>query len=593
MIRRALITLALALTLLPFGAFAKTVKEKGKFDLMLNGVNKGYEKYKVILNPKDGLWTVSSEVRFQLPWPKAKRNYVDLYIYPVLNLAMDTRKLDSYSYRMTWNDFSKSEMVEAQDSATEFIDQDTRNYDLMNRTEQIQNDEMADRVDLGVNAGRLTVNGQTLSFRQTRFSDSRIKDEPLPGDLAVLDAYVFCLYIPLAHQALAMKDSSEPLSVAFPQGMRLRQGTLQFMGIEKTPFHGQIIILRHYDVNVGDGTLSSFWVDKAGKLVQVAIPSEGLMAVLASYKPQAFDREEPRILKEAVIATGAFTEHAVRIPSGSISLGATLTLPAEKGTFPTVLMVSDLQALDRDGNEPGNPYSRAGTWKQVAYLLASQGYATLRYDARGVGESGGDQDKATWSDRIGDVVALSAWLKQQPTTKGGLVLLAHGLGAWVAAEAAPKVQPSAFVAVAYPAKSLMRLWREQVNSISDPQGRLKAQMDLETLTGKLDEPGAETATYGGRKVYLAEIREMASKDPVALAGALTMPCLFAYPERDQTVMAFHKEVLAPTLHAGQEAIVLPNLGHRLTPLDSEGGATGLVEQKSLKPVLDWLKKVMG
>lgn len=589
--RRSL--LALTLMLMSLALSAKSLKEKGQFDLFLNGVNKGYEKYKVEVDAKGGVWSISSEVRFQLPMPKAKRGYVDLYIYPTLDLALGTKQFEGYYYRMTFNDFSKSEMVEAQDSATEYIDQDLmRNYDLMNRTAQVQQDEMADRIDLGVNAGRIVVKGQTLSFKQTRFSDSRIKDEPIPDQVVSMDAYVFCLYIPLVERALAMKGPTEPLNVAFAQGMRLRAGTLQFMGIEKTPFHGEIIILRHYDVNIGEGTMSSFWVDKVGKLVQVAIPGEGLIAILKNYKPQPFDREEPRIVTQAVVAGASFTERTARIPVGAVSLGATLTLPAAQGTFPTVLMVPDLQPLDRDGNEPGNAYSRAGLWKQVAYQLAAQGYASLRWDVRGVGESGGDSELMTWTDRVNDVVALASWLKQQVSTREGkVIILANGLGAWVGAEAAQKIPASAFLAVAYPAKGLLRLWREQVNSISDPDGRMRAQAELDALLGKLQETGTETAVYGGRKLYLANVREMASKDPLAIASSLTMPCLFLYPERDQTVMAFHKDVLSPTLHAGQETLVIPGLGHRLTTYDAESGASGIVEAKHLAPVFAWLKKV--
>ena len=153
------------------------------------------------------------------------------------------------------------------------------------------------------------------------------------------------------------------------------------------------------------------------------------------------------------------------------------------------------------------------------------------------------------------------------------------------------VQASALLALAYPAKNLMRLWREQVNAGADPQARLKAQAELEALSGKLEEKGAEWAPYGGQKVHLEEIRELASKDPLSLASSLGVPCLFAYPERDQTVMAFHKEVLAPALHAGQEILVLPSLGHRITAYDSEGVQSGLVEAKNLAPVLAWLKKV--
>jgi pimeloyl-ACP methyl ester carboxylesterase len=591
MLRRVLVVLVLAAWAASTNAGSKVV-EKGQFDLFLNGVKKGYEKYTIEVQPKQGLWSISSEVRFQFPVPKAKRGYVDLKVYPALDLDLETKALDSYYYRMSFDDFSNKEMVESEQSAREYIDQDLNTYDITNRYARAQQDELNDKIDLGVNAGQVLVKGKTLSFKMTRFSNTRIKEEPLPDKPAILDSYAFCLYVVLGQRALAMKDDSEPLSVAFPQGMRLRKATLQFMGIEKTPFHGEIVILRHYDVNVAGGTMASFWIDKADKVVQVSLPNEGLLASLIKYKPVPFDTEAPRVAKQAVVATMAsFTEKTFRIPIGGISLGATLTLPAETGTFPTILMVQDLNPLDRDGNDPANPYSRAGTWKQVAYLFATEGFATLRVDARGVGESGGSPNQISWEQRVGDTVALAAWLAQQPTTKDQKVIFAaQGLGAWAAASAAVKAKPSAFLATAYPAKAVFRLWREQVNANPDPDNRAKAQAELETLMRQVEEKNEEWGTFGGQKIYLPTYREIAAIDPLALASSLTMPCLFLYPERNTTVMAYHKDVLAPALHAGQEVMVLPNLGHKLTSYDVEGYASGLVEAKNLRAAFDWLKK---
>jgi|WetSurMetagenome_2_1015567.scaffolds.fasta_scaffold65233_2 uncharacterized protein len=592
MLRRALVVLVLAAWTASINAGGKIV-EKGQYDLFLNGINKGYEKYTIQVKPKDGVWSISSEVRFALPMEKAKRGYVDLKVYPVLDLGLEDRGFDGYFYRMSFDDFSKTDLVEAQNSAREYIDQDLNIHDpsLQSVQAQAQDDEMRNKIDLGVNAGQVVAKGKTLNFKMMRFSNSRVKDEPLPDRPTVLDAYAFCLYIPLGERALAMKEESEAINLVLPQGMRLRQATLQFMGIEKTPFHSEMLILRHYDVNVGGGTMSSFWMDKAGKVVQISVPSEGLLATLSKYKPVPFETEAPRMVKQTVAVMGSFTEKTARIPSGDILLGATLTLPAETGTFPTVLMIQDLAPIDRDGNDPANPYSRAGAWKQVAYLMAAEGFATLRVDSRGVGESGGSVSQLSWDQRIQDIVALSSWLAQQPTTKGQkVVFAAQGLGAWAAAAAASKARPSAFLATAYPAKGLLRLWREQVNANPDPDNRAKSQAELETLSDQLATQSAEWGTLAGQKIYLPTYREIAAIDPLALASSLTMPCLFLYPERNTTVMAYHKDVLAPALHAGQETMVLPNLGHKLTAYDVQGYASGLVEAKNLRAAFDWLKK---
>lgn len=585
-------TIILILALLAVTQLWAAEKEKGQFDLLLNGVNKGYDRFKVEVRPKDGLLNYSSEVHFQLPVPKAKRGYVDLLLYPKLDTELSSGKFAGYDYRMTFNDYSEKDMVEAQDSATEYIDQDMRNYDLMNRTQQSMQDESEDRIDLGVNAGKCLVRGNTLHFVQTRFSDTRVKDEPLPSDMVLVDAYCFGLYIPIAQRALAMKSEGEDVAIAFPQILRLKKGRLEFMGIEKTPFHGEMTILKHFDLSVDGTILSSFWTDKKNQLVLVSVPSEGLLAIRAKYKPVPFEVEQPRLAKQIVVATGAFTEKNVRVDSAGTVLGASLTLPQGAGPFPTVLLIQDFQFLDRDGNDPANPYSRAGTWKQLAYQLATDGFASLRWDSRGLGESGGSSEKMTWADRRADIRALELWLKDQPSTAGGkVILLSLGLGGWAAAQEADQPPVSALVAIAYPAKPLARLWKEQVNTINDPDARLKASQELDQMADSMQDKTKEWATFGGRKIFLAQAREMWQVDPTAMAAAVTVPCLFAYPERDTTILPFHRDVLSGSLHAGQETAVLTGIGHRLTGVDDNGNSNGLVDGKALAPVVQWLKKV--
>ncbi len=565
---------------------------KGKFDLFLNGVNKGFEKFKI--ETKKGELQLSSEVRFQLPVEKAKRKYIELYLYPVLSTDPETDRFLGYTYRLTFNDFSRTDMVEAQESATEFLDQDWRTYDLFSRQAQLQEDELANRIDLGVNSGKVYPVGRTLHFSQMRFSNSRVKDEALPDEITIIDAYTFCPYLRLAKMAAVMTGPSLPLTLVLPQVMSLKQGTLEAMGVNQTPFKGRTLLLRHFDVLVGGALLSSFWLDKKGEVVMVSNPVEGLVALRDEYEPVPFEAEVPRLVRQVVEAGGAFREERVRISSGTVTLGATLTLPQGEGPFPAVVMVQDLAPLDRDGNDPSNPHVLSGTWKQLAAALAGTGVASLRYDSRGVGESGGDVHRTLPGERAADVEALHGWLKGRPEAAPGRVgLLSQGLGGWVAAAVSSKVSPAALVALAYPAKPLARLWKEQVGAMADPQGRQTAYAELSALEGELQTPSEEWATFRGSKVFLPAVRELSAVDPLALAGGLRIPCLFAYPERGLVIQAFHADVLAPSLHAGQEVRTLAGVGHYLTAQETEGGGGGVVDAKACGEVAEWLKKTMA
>jgi pimeloyl-ACP methyl ester carboxylesterase len=97
----------------------------------------------------------------------------------------------------------------------------------------------------------------------------------------------------------------------------------------------------------------------------------------------------------------------VAIPGGGpgVTLAGTLTLPAGKGPFPALVIVSGSGPQDRNetifGHKP---------FLVIADYLARRGIAALRYDDRGFGASTGSFDTATTMDFADDAQAALAWL---------------------------------------------------------------------------------------------------------------------------------------------------------------------------------------
>ena len=61
------------------------------------------------------------------------------------------------------------------------------------------------------------------------------------------------------------------------------------------------------------------------------------------------------------------------------------------------------------------------------------GFATFRYDKRGVGASGGDYWATGFNDRLTDAIAAVKWLASQPTLDASRVfVLGHSEGALIA-----------------------------------------------------------------------------------------------------------------------------------------------------------------
>ncbi|MEU7752332.1 hypothetical protein [Micromonospora sp. NPDC049171] len=75
------------------------------------------------------------------------------------------------------------------------------------------------------------------------------------------------------------------------------------------------------------------------------------------------------------------------VADDGLPLVGTLTLPVGPGPHPAVLLLHGSGRLDRDSN---TARLRMELGPPLAKSLANAGIATLRYDRRGVGATGGD-----------------------------------------------------------------------------------------------------------------------------------------------------------------------------------------------------------
>lgn len=114
--------------------------------------------------------------------------------------------------------------------------------------------------------------------------------------------------------------------------------------------------------------------------------------------------------------------------SDTIQLKGTLSYPSKGKHFPTIIIVSGTGQQDRDGTfGPHKPF------KQMADYLSKSGYAVLRVDDRGTGESGGLYDIATTMDFVNDVTAELNQLKiHQKVNAKKIGLMGHSEGGAVA-----------------------------------------------------------------------------------------------------------------------------------------------------------------
>lgn len=143
------------------------------------------------------------------------------------------------------------------------------------------------------------------------------------------------------------------------------------------------------------------------------------------------------------VAPLPYREQQVRFknPNGGPELAGTLTIPSNKGPFPAVVLVSGSGPQDRDESILGHHPFRV-----LADYLTRRGIAVLRYDDRGVGQSGGMFATATTADFLADAQAALVFLRTQTGVQPKRVgMIGHSEGGTIALLAGAEAQPPAFI----------------------------------------------------------------------------------------------------------------------------------------------------
>ena len=176
-------------------------------------------------------------------------------------------------------------------------------------------------------------------------------------------------------------------------------------------------------------------------------------------------------------------------------LAGTLTLPAGKGPFPAVVLVTGSGPQDRNetilGHQP---------FLVIADYLTRRGFAVLRYDDRGVGQSKGTFKNALTTDFTTDAQAAMAYLRTRPDIRPHQVaLLGHSEGGSIVWQAAAQPGgPDLAVALAGP-------------GLPDDAVLLRQQKDLAKANGA--DSAAIGANFRLSRALFAELHRVPASLP--------------------------------------------------------------------------------
>jgi uncharacterized protein len=187
------------------------------------------------------------------------------------------------------------------------------------------------------------------------------------------------------------------------------------------------LLLREFDLTVSSGGTQTLqvWVDDRNRMARVILPAAAI-TVARDDLATVMTREE--LIRNAG-DTSAF------IPMDGFSAGATITTPAAAaGRRPAVILVPGFGPEDRDEAVAGVP-----VFGLVAGAVADAGYVVVRYDRRGVGQTGGRQENATLEDYRDDLLQVVDWVRHRKDVDADrIVAIGYDEGGAVAMLAAAK-----------------------------------------------------------------------------------------------------------------------------------------------------------
>lgn len=266
------------------------------------------------------------------------------------------------------------------------------------------------------------------------------------------------------------------------------------------------------------------------------------------------------------------TTKTLRFTSAGETLVGTLTTPDGEGPFPTALVLPGSGPVDRDSDAKQLPL---GITREVSDALVAAGWATFRYDKRGVGESSGSFLATGLTDLVDDARTALAAVRAQPEVRADrVVLVGHSEGALVAAAVAAGVTDLAGVALlsasATPGEELLRWQAAQIAPTLPAPVRwlLRAfRTDLVRQVSKnharLRATTTDVARLGGRRINARWHREFLAHDPRTDLARITVPVLAVTGAKDLQTPPADVDVVAATVAGPVRTLVVEDVSHIL------------------------------
>lgn len=245
-----------------------------------------------------------------------------------------------------------------------------------------------------------------------------------------------------------------------------------------------------------------------------------------------------------------------RVESEHGPLFGTLDRPGEPAKVPVILMISGSGPTDRDGNSEKIPKPN-DSLKMLGQWLTTRGYAVLRYDKRGVGESKaamGSVEETTFEAMIEDARLWAAKLKKDSRFTS-LGVIGHSEGSLIALETAREEGADFVISLAGAGRPISEILREQLAA----QPKI-IQKRAFAILGELEEgTRVDKVPFHLRGVFSPELQpyfiSWCRYNPAQIAASLDIPILVIQGSTDFQTSLKDAELLAAATPKATLAVI--------------------------------------
>ncbi len=255
-------------------------------------------------------------------------------------------------------------------------------------------------------------------------------------------------------------------------------------------------------------------------------------------------------------------------PTGT--LYGSLVLPKSDKPVPVVLIIAGSGPTDRNGNNTQG--GRNDSLKKLAWRLAQNNIASVRFDKRGIAQSqpaAPDERTLNLDQYVTDAVAWGNLLKADPRF-ADVFVLGHSEGALIASLAAPAMDAAGVISIAGTARPVGQVLREQLQRNNMPPGLLQRSVELiHTLeSGRTDDNVPKALQVIFRPSVQPYLISLLRYDPAKAFAALKMPALIIQGTHDIQVDVNDARLLKAAKPDADLALI-EGMNHvmRIVPMD--------------------------